>query len=151
IRVEVAGHVEDIVRRPKLKTAEEVMKPLAPYRADKVFAEARRSPADEDAVAHRHLAPCLPTNGNAAEGEPLAPLPGPKDMAALINRGLHEAFEKYPETLVFGEDVAQRGGVYYVTAGLYKRFGAARVFNTLLDETTILGLAQGTAHLGFLP
>ncbi|MDW8479614.1 MAG: adenylate/guanylate cyclase domain-containing protein [Xanthomonadales bacterium] len=53
--------------------------------------------------------------------------------------------------MVFGEDVAQKGGVYTVTKGLWKRFGPARVFNTLLDETTILGLAQGFGTLGFLP
>jgi len=38
-----------------------------------------------------------------------------------------------------------------VTKGLYKAFGGSRVFNTLLDETSILGLAQGYANLGLLP
>jgi 2-oxoisovalerate dehydrogenase E1 component len=41
--------------------------------------------------------------------------------------------------------------VYNVTSGLQRRFGAARVFDTLLDETSILGIAQGAAHLGLLP
>ena len=58
---------------------------------------------------------------------------------------------KYPETLLFGEDVAQKGGVYTVTRSLLKRFGNARVFNTLLDEQTILGLAQGYGTMGLLP
>ena len=53
--------------------------------------------------------------------------------------------------VVFGEDVAGKGGVYTVTKGLWKRFGGARVFNTLLDETTILGLAQGYGSMGYLP
>ncbi len=52
---------------------------------------------------------------------------------------------------MFGEDVAQKGGVYTVTRGLHKAFQGARVFNTLLDETSILGLAQGYANLGLLP
>ena len=56
-----------------------------------------------------------------------------------------------PELLLFGEDVARKGGVYNVTNGLQRRFGAARVFDTLLDETSILGIAQGAAHLGLLP
>jgi 2-oxoisovalerate dehydrogenase E1 component len=47
--------------------------------------------------------------------------------------------------------VARKGGVYNVTNGLQKRFGAGRVFDTLLDETSILGIAQGAAHLGLLP
>src|SRR5690606_23545993 len=48
-------------------------------------------------------------------------------------------------------DVAQKGGVYTVTKGLYKAFRGNRVFNTLLDETMILGLAQGYANMGMLP
>jgi len=47
--------------------------------------------------------------------------------------------------------VAQKGGVYTVTKGLHKAFKSARVFNTLLDEQTILGLAQGFGTLGMLP
>ena len=53
--------------------------------------------------------------------------------------------------ILFGEDVARKGGVYHVTADLTKRFGVGRVFNTLLDETTILGLAMGAGHAGLLP
>jgi len=41
--------------------------------------------------------------------------------------------------------------VYTVTKGLQKAFGARRVFNTLLDETMILGMAQGFANMGMLP
>jgi 2-oxoisovalerate dehydrogenase E1 component len=47
--------------------------------------------------------------------------------------------------------VAQKGGVYHVTNGLQPAFGGGRVFNTILDETTILGLAQGIAQAGCLP
>ena len=47
--------------------------------------------------------------------------------------------------------MAQKGGVYTVTKGLHKAFKNARVFNTLLDETMILGLAQGYANMGLLP
>ena len=43
------------------------------------------------------------------------------------------------------------GGVYSVTNGRKKRFGTGRVFDTLLDETSILGIAQGAAHIGLLP
>jgi 2-oxoisovalerate dehydrogenase E1 component len=44
-----------------------------------------------------------------------------------------------------------KGGVYGVTRGLHSRFGAGRVFDTLLDETSILGLALGAAPSGLLP
>jgi 2-oxoisovalerate dehydrogenase E1 component len=72
-------------------------------------------------------------------------------MAIQINKGLTDLMIKYPQALVFGEDVARKGGVYTVTRGLWERFGRRRVFNTLLDETTILGLAQGLGTMGYLP
>ena len=56
-----------------------------------------------------------------------------------------------PQTILFGEDVGKKGGVYGVTQKLQERFGEARVFDTLLDETTILGVAQGAALAGLLP
>jgi 2-oxoisovalerate dehydrogenase E1 component len=56
-----------------------------------------------------------------------------------------------PELIVFGEDVALKGGVYNVTHDLQKHFGAGRVFDALLDETSILGIAQGAGQAGLLP
>jgi 2-oxoisovalerate dehydrogenase E1 component len=50
-----------------------------------------------------------------------------------------------------GEDIGKKGGVYSVTTGLQKKFGPARVLDTILDEQSILGLAMGLAHNGFLP
>lgn len=75
----------------------------------------------------------------------------PRHLAFQINRALTDAMLAVPETVLFGEDVARKGGVYHVTAGLTERLGVGRVFNTLLDETTILGLAIGAAHAGLLP
>lgn len=72
-------------------------------------------------------------------------------LAQGINTALGEAMTRHPESLVFGEDVAKKGGVYGVTKGLFAKFGPLRVFNTLLDEQTILGLALGTATAGLLP
>jgi 2-oxoisovalerate dehydrogenase E1 component len=56
-----------------------------------------------------------------------------------------------PDMLVFGEDVGRKGGVYGVTRGLAQRFGSARVFDTLLDEQSILGFALGLGVSGLLP
>jgi 2-oxoisovalerate dehydrogenase E1 component len=72
-------------------------------------------------------------------------------LAQGINRALAEILEQEPGALLFGEDVAKKGGVYGVSKGLFERFGPLRVFNTLLDEQTILGLALGSATLGLLP
>ena len=126
-------------RKPKLTDLAEVMRPLAPYTPDKVAAEAARSD-----YAERRLA----VFGSAATRPENQP---PRHLAIQINQALHDLFCKYPEALLFGEDVAQKGGVYTVTKGLHKAFKNARVFNTLLDETMILGLAQGYANVGLLP
>ena len=81
-----------------------------------------------------------------------APEPeGPLTLALAINRTLAELLVKYPELLLFGEDVARKGGVYGVTRGLIKKAGAGRVFDTLLDEQSILGLALGASLAGLLP
>ena len=130
---------EDADRRPRIETLEHVMRPLAPYTPDKVMAEATRAPSNEARI-------------KAFGGEDKLPEQQvPKHLAIQINQALHDLFAKYPETLLFGEDVAQKGGVYTVTKGLHKAFGNKRVFNTLLDETMILGMAQGFANMGMLP
>jgi 2-oxoisovalerate dehydrogenase E1 component len=72
-------------------------------------------------------------------------------LRAGIQAALSEALTRYPHLLLFGEDVARKGGVHGVTQGLAARFGKRRVFDTLLDEQTILGLGLGLATLGQLP
>lgn len=72
-------------------------------------------------------------------------------LAQSINRALGEVLERCPESMVFGEDVGRKGGVYGVTRGLAARFGNARVFDTVLDEQAILGLAAGAGLSGLLP
>lgn len=130
---------EEADKRPKLETLEEVIAPLAPFHPEAVMAEAVRADYAEKRLAVFGSEDKLPEK-----------LP-PRHLAIQINNALHDLFCKYPETLLFGEDVAQKGGVYTVTKGLQKNFKGARVFNTLLDETMILGLAQGFANLGMLP
>ncbi len=139
VRSRVKAGVASVGDPPKLKTAEEVIRPLAPFHPQQVHAEATRVVKREDRIALWGGEKNLPENGPA------------RHMAVNINRGLHDLLAKYPEMLVFGEDVAAKGGVYHVTTGLMAKFGAARVFNTLLDETTILGLAIGAGHMGLLP
>jgi 2-oxoisovalerate dehydrogenase E1 component len=95
----------------------------------------------------RPLAPRTPPKLRALEsrnGEPTT-------LALAINSALADVLERVPEAIVFGEDVGKKGGVYGVTRGLQKQFGVARVFDTLLDETTILGLALGASLSGLLP
>ncbi|MBV2208248.1 MAG: MFS transporter [Thermomonas sp.] len=138
-RTKCFAAAEDADQRPRIETLKEVMRPLAPYTPDKVAAEAARMPAHEARIKAFGSEDKLPEKQV------------PKHLAIQINQALHDLFAKYPETLLFGEDVAQKGGVYTVTKGLHKAFGPRRVFNSLLDETTILGMAQGFGTMGMLP
>jgi 2-oxoisovalerate dehydrogenase E1 component len=72
-------------------------------------------------------------------------------MAKLINYTLKDIMLRFNNALIFGEDVAKKGGVYHITADLFKQFTVRRVFNSPLDETSIIGFAAGLAHNGFLP
>ncbi len=133
-RVRVAALGEEAIRRPKLTRREDVIAPLAPLDPVAVDLEASR-------VAPGRLAHL----GSLPEADK------PRHLAVQINRALADLLYKYPEALLFGEDVAKKGGVYNVTTGLQARFGEERVFDTLLDETTILGMAIGAGQAGQLP
>ncbi|MEX2530003.1 MAG: thiamine pyrophosphate-dependent enzyme [Gemmatimonadota bacterium] len=126
--------------RPHLESVEEVVAPLAPFDEARVRASARG--AVDPARRRRHWEAGLPEE---------ATTPVRRTLAAHLSAALHDEMLRRPEILVFGEDVGRKGGVYYVTAGLQERFGTGRVFDTLLDETAILGAAQGAALAGFLP
>jgi 2-oxoisovalerate dehydrogenase E1 component len=123
----------------RITTREEAVGPLAPFTPDAVAGEAARVADRAERVRVFGNERLLPENQ-----------PG-KHLAVQINRALTDLMIKYPQALAFGEDVARKGGVYTVTKSLAWRFGPARVFNTLLDETTILGLAQGYGAMGYLP
>lgn len=83
----------------------------------------------------------------ASTGTPSAPI----TVAQAINRALQDVLATDPGAVVFGEDVGRKGGVYGVTRGLQATAGTARVFDTLLDEQSILGLALGAGVSGLLP
>ncbi len=93
----------------------------------------------------------LKKDRQACFGEDYALLERPRTLAQNINHTLTDLMLEYQNIIVLGEDVGKAGGVYHVTANLQKRFGPARVLDTLLDETSILGTAIGMAHNGLLP
>ena len=140
-RAVVSERAEPLIDIPPLTTRNEVLAPLAPHRPAVIRAEVASRPLDADARGRLHPRG-LPESATAASE---------RTLAAAVRATLHDELLRRPEALVFGEDVAVKGGVYGVTGGLRDRFGPRRVFDTLLDETSILGLAQGAALLGFLP
>jgi 2-oxoisovalerate dehydrogenase E1 component len=139
-RARVGAAAARAAGRPKLSSRAAVMRPLAPWDEAAARADAARAP---DAAARARVFGDAPPER--------ATTPQRRTLAAQINAALHDEMIRRPELLVFGEDVGRKGGVYGVTQGLQARFGQARCFDTLLDETSILGNAQGHAHLGLLP
>jgi 2-oxoisovalerate dehydrogenase E1 component len=68
-----------------------------------------------------------------------------------INLALKEELLARPELMIYGEDVGFAGGIFGVTRGLQKEFGASRVFDTPISESAILGSAVGMAIEGMRP
>ena len=64
---------------------------------------------------------------------------------------LREEMERDEMVVVFGEDVAQHGGIFGITRGLYEIFGEDRVKNTPISETSIIGVGAGAALTGLRP
>jgi len=136
-RARILGLAGELADAPRLASAQQVMDPLAAHRPDQVWAGACLT-ADQTS-RHNAFAGRLPEEA------------GGLTLAQSLNAALTDALATRPGMLVFGEDVARKGGVYGVTRGLLDRFGAARVFDTLLDESSILGLALGAGLAGLLP
>lgn len=68
-----------------------------------------------------------------------------------LNLALHDALAEDGRVLVYGEDVGRLGGVFRITDGLQAEFGANRVFNTPLAESSIAAISVGLAFKGFRP
>ncbi len=125
---------QEVVTRPHLRSAEEVMASIVPPKRD-----------------------CAPSNGPASTvreavfGSDMRAMEEPQIMSRLINWALTDLMLEYPEIYMMGEDIGRKGGVYGVTQRLSARFGSRRVIDTLLDEQSILGLAIGMAHNGVIP
>ncbi|MFA9430122.1 thiamine pyrophosphate-dependent enzyme [Egicoccus sp. AB-alg2] len=140
VRAETRDRAGAAVSTGPLRTADEVVAPLAPHTPEAVRRDAART---VDVAARR-----------SAHGRRLpehAVTAGERTLAGLLNAALRDELARRPGAVVFGEDVGRKGGVYGVTAGLQATFGTGRVFDTLLDETSILGLAQGLGLLGLIP
>lgn len=69
----------------------------------------------------------------------------------ILNRFFDYQFSRRPELLAFGEDVGQIGDVNQGFAGLQKKYGKDRVFDTGIREWSIMGTAIGTAMRGLRP
>ncbi|MFD1158771.1 thiamine pyrophosphate-dependent enzyme [Roseovarius aestuarii] len=133
-RARVSRTAAEVIKRPRLKTAQDVMSSILP---PKRSCAASNGPSNAD---RRSLF------GSEIEAQQEK-----QPMNRLINWTLHDLMLEHREVVLMGEDVGRKGGVYGVTQKLATRFGPDRVIDTLLDEQSILGLGIGMAHNGFLP
>jgi 2-oxoisovalerate dehydrogenase E1 component len=125
IAAEVTAEAERLRDDPPLRSYAEIVAPLAPRHPERVHAAEAALPRRAD--------------------------PSPQTLAEALNTTLDALLAADPRVVVFGEDVGVKGGVYGVTRGLARRHGSARVFDTVLDEQSILGLGLGAGLAGLLP
>ena len=117
--------------------------------------------AEIDAVVKRCLAMPLPDPSTARDHNYAPPAVIPSAVADIseeemttvkaINRALHDELAADPAILVYGEDVGHAGGIFGASRDLQKKFGEARVFDTPIAESAILGSAVGAAMEGMRP
>jgi 2-oxoisovalerate dehydrogenase E1 component len=108
---------------------------------------AESAPDPTDATSHVYANPIVPS----VAVETMEPtLAGEEiNLITSVNRTLHYAMGRDPQTVIFGEDVADpKGGVFKATAGLTDAYGSGRSFNAPLAESVIIGLGVGIAAMG---
>jgi len=74
---------------------------------------------------------------------PATPATTEKRFVDAISDGLRQSLERYPELVLMGQDIAEYGGVFKVTEGFVEQFGKARIRNTPLCESAIVGIGLG--------
>jgi len=127
-RARIYAKVSSMVGEPELDDPAQIMAPLAPHHPKRVSVEARRLAS--------------PPQSSASAG---------KTLAQAVNATLDRVLSVDETAFVFGEDVGRKGGVYGVTRGLQRKHGQLRVFDSLLDEQSILGIALGLGISGMMP
>ena len=133
-RQTVAQYTEKVMNEPKLESSTEIMSSIIP--------KARSIDSDfkiDYILLTTAFDKIMPTWRQ------------PRNMGQSINLCLAETLLKYKNTIIYGEDVGRNGGVYRATNNLQNHFGQKRVFDTVLDEQTILGTAIGYGQNNIIP
>ena len=89
--------------------------------------------------------------GNDSSSSPHHPITlSPREIRFIdaIQEGLKQSMVRYPELVLMGQDIADYGGVFKITEGFVAEFGKARVRNTPLCESAIVGIGLGLSIKG---
>ncbi|MFH2055058.1 MAG: thiamine pyrophosphate-dependent enzyme, partial [bacterium] len=160
---EVSRIAAEVVADRKLKTKEHVLKIVKSYDFEESKARWQQIVSHYDGdrkAAYKHFHEI-----GARKDDKLPEESGPLTLRLAMNAALFDVFLLSGDTILFGEDVADfsgkmkenlaqqktlkgKGGVFLVTQGLQRAFGAKRVFNTPLDEAGIISRASGHVFQG---
>lgn len=107
-----------------------------------------KMPEPNPASAALHVTAPIPARRAAAQAKTEA-----RNLTYIqaVTEALRAELSSRPETLLFGEDVGQAGGIFGASRNLQREFGAGRVFDTPIAESSILGSAVGAAMMGMRP
>ncbi len=123
---EVSKIIDNIIKELSVENKE--------YYNSKLFTDSPNSPLLDDALAPTYDEDSVRING-----------------FEVLHACFDANFSKYPHLVAFGEDLGQIGGVNQCFAGLQKKYGQNRIFDTGIREGTIMGQAIGLAMRGFRP
>ena len=135
---DIENQVEEIsqlvITKPKLTSAEQIKSSIIPPKVTKQYLTSVSKAERTQLFSHE--------KHNLSKQQ---------HLAKLLNWAMIDLMAQQQNIVMCGEDIGAKGGVYNVTSKLADKFGPQRVINTLLDEQSILGMAIGLAHNGFLP
>ncbi|MEP1446523.1 MAG: thiamine pyrophosphate-dependent enzyme [Paraglaciecola sp.] len=130
----VAEISQQVITKPKLTSAEQIKQSIIPPKVSKKYLSKVSKAERTQLFSHE--------KHNLAKKQ---------HLAKLLNWTMIDLMAQQQNIVMCGEDIGAKGGVYNVTSKLADKFGPQRIINTLLDEQSILGMAIGLAHNGFLP
>ena len=139
IKAEIEAGLQeaDAVPMPTANIAEELADMYAPLEVRSEMGDMRHAKVEDQ-----------PESGLTSHVSP--PMSPSKDMRFIdaISEGLRLSMEKYPDLVLMGQDIADYGGVFKITEGFVAEFGKARVRNTPLCESAIVGAGLGLSIRG---